>query len=173
LYYRLKCRVDIRVFHGNPRRRIETLRDRIQDSDTLADADRELLIEFSNELDFRRSEYFDSRHLKLLSHLTILAGESQRYDQDVLPGEHLRLADTLEDKAVTGQLVRWIHTSDAINSEETNRDYRVALRMFGEHVTNGEGKPDSIDIVSGSTPKNYQPMPDPRRCSRGTTISNR
>ncbi len=143
--------------------KIESLRDRIQASEHVADEDKELLIQFSDELYFLRSEYSYDRHHKLLSHLAILAGESVRYDHEQLPDEELTLAGALEDEAVTKGLVGWVHETDLINSEETNRDYRVALRMFGEHVTEGEGKPDSIEIVSASTPKNYDPAPDPAK----------
>lgn len=141
--------------------KVDSLRDRIEDSDAIDDEDRNLLLAFSDELFFLRNEYSYERHLKLLSHLTILSGESVRYDRDQLPD--LSLAAALEDEAETKAFVQWIHETPLINSEETNRDYRVALRMFGQHVTPGDDKPDSIEIISSTTPRNYDPAPDPAK----------
>lgn len=141
---------------------IETLRDRIQHSETIDEADKAALLEFSNELRFRRTDYSDHRHLKLLQHLTILAGDSKKYTQDALPG--VRLVDVLEDKEAAKTLVRWIHRH--YDNEETNRDYRVAIRRFAAMLTDGDPDdptelPPSIRQISATTSRNYNPMPDP------------
>jgi integrase len=140
---------------------IESLRDRITAAESLPDRDRELLLEFSDELDFRASEYSDERHQKLLNHLAILAGVSERYDDSQLPDTPLHRC--LEDEDATKDLVRWIHTTPLINSPETDKDYRIALRVFGNHVTDGDDPPPSIDIISATTPRDYDPSPDPSK----------
>jgi integrase len=141
------------------RRSIERLRTRIETSETITEPDREALTRFSREMEFRRSTYSPSRHVKLLQHCVLLAGDSQKYDPGDLPEPSL--SDALEDSEAAKDIVRWIHRH--YPNEETNRDYRVALRMFGEHATGGEGKPPSIEQISASTPRNYDPQPDPAR----------
>jgi hypothetical protein len=141
------------------RRSIERLRTRIETSETITEPDREALTRFSREMEFRRSTYSPSRHVKLLQHCVLLAGDSQKYDSGDLPEPSL--SDALEDSEAAKDIVRWIHRH--YPNEETNRDYRVALRMFGEHATGGEGKPPSIEQISASTPRNYDPQPDPAR----------
>ncbi|MFW6124921.1 MAG: hypothetical protein ACOC46_02125, partial [Pirellulales bacterium] len=54
------------------------------------------------------------------------------------------------------------------DNPETNRDYRVALRVFGKHVvdpedveTDDNGIPVSLAWVSSKTPKSYDPSPNP------------
>jgi len=146
----------------NTTEHIDTLRERIENSEKLAPADREALIEFSDELRFRASDYSNHRHLKLLRHCTILAGDSERYDPDELP-DH-RLVDALDDEEVAKDFVRWIHRT--FDSEETNRDYRVAIRRLAAHLSSGDpddtrNLPDSISQISATTSNNYEPMPDP------------
>lgn len=135
----------------DPRREIETLKDRIEDGerDIDSEADRERLLEFSERLDLLREEYGDHRHLKLLRHLTRIA-------------ENVRgLNDSLSDRDATEDIVRWIHST--YDNEETNRDYRVALRVFGKRVApDDDGDPPrSIDWVSSKTSRSYDPAPDP------------
>lgn len=115
---------------GNPRKEIETLCDRIDSGERGGDiVDREKLLAFSKRLDLLREEYSDHRHLKLLRHCARMAEN---------PGG---LSDALTDREATENVVRWIHTEyDPENggSHETNRDYRVALRVFGKRITEGE-----------------------------------
>jgi hypothetical protein len=85
---------------------IAPLRERITSSDVVDDRDRELLLQFSDELQFRQSEYSDHRHRKLLQQLALLAGVSERYDADELPDT--ALADALKNEAATKNLVRWV-----------------------------------------------------------------
>lgn len=133
----------------DPRERIERLREeRIPDSEDLADGDREVLREFSDELFLRKAEYSDHRHEKLLRHCVRMA--------EAVGG----LASALDDRDQAEELVRWINRE--YDNEETNRDYRVALRVFGKHMTEGSEPPESIEWVSGQTSRNYDPKPDPR-----------
>lgn len=144
---------------GNPRKGIETLRERIEDNERGGEAeDQEKLIEFSDRLWLKREDYGSHRHLKLLRHCTRMAEN---------PGG---LADALTDRNAAENIVRWIHaTYDPENggSHETNRDYRVALRVFGRRATdegvenNPENPPASIAWISSKTSRNYDPAPDP------------
>ena len=129
------------------RSKVGSLRQRIQESDDISDADRELLLAFSDRLDLLKSEYSDHRHEKLLRHCVRLAQE--------VGG----LSDALEDRTVAEDIVRWINRE--YDNEYTNHDYRTALRMLGEHVTDGEGKPPSIEWIPSGTSNSHDPVPDP------------
>ena len=133
----------------DPGTQIKNLRDRIQTSDEISDADRDALIDFSDELYLLQTKYSDHRHLKLLSHCTNMA--------EKVGG----LARALDDREATEELVRWINQS--YDNVETNRDFRVAIRVFGRRVTDEEGDepPNSIDWVPSGTPRNYDPAPKP------------
>ena len=133
-----------------PRQEVERLKERIQNGERDIDdeADREQLKEFSRQLELRKEEYGDHRHLKLLRHLTRIA--------EKVGG----LADALEDKKAAEDIVQWINTT--YDNEETNRDYRVALRVFGKRVAPDDGDPpSSIDWISSKTSRDYNPTPDP------------
>jgi integrase len=134
-----------------PRQEVERLKERIQNDERDIDdeADREQLIEFSRQLDLRKEEYSDHRHLKLLRHLTRIA--------ENVGG----LADALEDKKAAEDIVQWINTT--YDNEETNRDYRVALRVFGKRVAPDDDgdPPGSIDWISSKTSRDYNPTPNP------------
>jgi integrase len=138
---------------------LDTVVESIRNSDMLAEADRERLLEFNRAVRRQRSTIGAARRLKYLKHLRIMGGHSARVAQDELPKE--RLVDALEDDAVVDHFLDWIH--DRYSNEETNRDMRQALRAFGEHATEGDGKPDSIAVISASTPRNYDPKPDPAK----------
>ena len=134
---------------GDPGSQIETLRERIETSEEIAAADREALLDFSDELYLLQTEYGDHRHLKLLRHCTRIA-------------EHVGgLADALKDRDAAEEIVRWINRT--YDNEETNRDYRIALRVFGRRTADGNGDdpPDSIKWVPSGTPRNYDPAPNP------------
>ena len=88
----------------DPATQIENMRERIRESDDISDADRKVLLEISDELYLLQQQYSDYRHLKLLSHCTNMA--------EKVGG----LADALEDRDATEELVRWI------NQTYDNRD---------------------------------------------------
>ena len=127
---------------------VRALRDRIETTDDLDDADREALLEFSDELWLLKTTYSDARHEKLLRHLTRMA--------ENVGG----LATTLTERDPAEEITRWINAE--YDNEETNRDYRVALRVFGRRMTPGEEPPESIDWIPSGTSRNYNPQPDPR-----------
>lgn len=131
----------------NFRSHIENLQERARTSEKISDADGELLIDFSDQMDLLQSEYTDSRHKKLLGNCVRLA--------ENVGG----LAEALEEKSAAEDIVRYINRT--YDNEESNRDYRISLRMFGEHVTEGDGKPDSIEWIPSTYSRNYDPAPDP------------
>lgn len=136
---------------------IERLRVRIEQSDELESADAEALIEFSDELYMLSTEYSDHRHEKLLRHCTRMA--------ERVGG----LAAALEDRDAAEKLVRWINRT--YENEETNRDYRVALRVFGRRATDaGADGPDSppgtLDWIPSGTSSTYDPAPEPAKMLR-------
>ena len=142
---------------NNPRHELSTLRNRIENGTRDIDdpTDQEVLLKFSNRLNLLREQYGAYRHLKLLRHCTRMA--------ENVGG----LADALEDREAAEAIVRWINTEydpgDPMTdvSEETNRDYRVALRVFGKRVTDEDGLPDSLAWVTATYSNSYDPTPDP------------
>lgn len=138
----------------NPGAQLENLKERIELSEEIADADRELLVEFDKRLDLLAQEYSDYRHLKLLRHMTIVA---ENCDDGVL-------AQALEDRAACEEIVAWINST--YSNEETNRDYRSALRVFSKRVTPGDDWPESVAWVPTNTSSDYDPTPDPREMLR-------
>ncbi|WP_226024009.1 hypothetical protein [Halomicrobium salinisoli] len=127
----------------NADRRIENLQDRFERGEGMSKADQEVLQAFDSRLALLGSQYGKERREKLLRHGVRIA--------EVVGG----LADALDDKRAAEDIVRWIH--DTYDSEESNRDYRVAFRMFGKHVSDGDEIPDSISWVSAITSKDYNP----------------
>lgn len=105
------------------------------------------MICFSDRLELLRNEYTDHRHEKLLRHCTRLA-------------EHAgSLSDALEDREEAEDILRWINRN--YENPNTNVDYRVAFRVFGKRVTEGDEVPESISWISTSMPRSYDPSPDP------------
>ena len=131
----------------DPRRAIDRLRDRCRDQPDISEADAEAVLSFSDRIDLLGSEYSDRRHAFFMKRLVNIA-------QNVGG-----LVDALEDRDAAEDIVRWIHAE--YDNPETNKDYRTSLRMFGEHSTDGEGKPVSIEWVPSGYPSNYDPAPDP------------
>lgn len=129
------------------RANVESLRERIQDSEKLSEEDREVLLEFSDTLYLLKSEYTDYRHEKLLRHCTRMAEE--------VGG----LADALEKREVAEAIVRWINKT--YSNENTNHDYRTAVRIFGKRITDGDEIPDSIAWIPSGTSNSYDPVPNP------------
>ncbi|PSQ27536.1 integrase [Halobacteriales archaeon SW_10_68_16] len=139
---------------ANPETQLENLRDRIEENDEISADDREALEEFDKELVLRSKEYSTYRHLKLLRHVTIIA--------ENVGG----LNDALIDRKAVKDIVAWIHRT--YENEETNQDYRVALKVFGRKVTDDgvandpEQPPVSMYWVSSTKSENYDASPDKR-----------
>lgn len=140
-----------------PQEQVEALRDKVSSGERGgSDVDRDLLIDFSNELKLLREQYGWLRHRKLLRMNT-------RMSENV---DGIDLADCLEDRDATETLVRWIHdTYDLHDKPDTNRDYRVAVRVLGRRVTDDgvegpETPPESIAWVTTEMANDYDPSPD-------------
>ena len=132
---------------SNQRQQIENLRERIEESDAITADDRELLLAFSDRMELLKSEYTDYRHNKLLRHTTRIA--------ENVGG----LSDALEDRDATEDIVRWINRT--YDNEYTNHDYRTALRVFAQRVTDAEGIPATVEWVPSGTSNSHDPVPDP------------
>ncbi|ELZ92648.1 site-specific integrase [Haloferax sulfurifontis] len=126
---------------------LEALRARIRDSEELTDEDRDVLIAFSDEMYLLSSTYSNHRHEKLLRHCTRIGEE--------VGG----LADALQTEEAAKEIVRWINRT--YENEETNRDYRIALRVCARRTTEGDEIPESVGWVPSGTSKNYDPAPKP------------
>ncbi|GAB3415816.1 tyrosine-type recombinase/integrase [Haloparvum alkalitolerans] len=144
------------------RSRIENLRTRIktrsslsddepeeEDAPTIAEDDANKLLEFSKQLDLLNSEYSDYRHEKLLRHCTIMAEQ--------IGG----VADALESREDAERVVAWINTERNTEdySEETNQDYRIALRIFGKRTLKLDEVPDTLAWIPTGTSNSYDPVP--------------
>ncbi|MFB6302044.1 MAG: hypothetical protein ABEH78_04205 [Haloferacaceae archaeon] len=122
---------------ASPREEIEALREQIEDSPDIGDADAKRLLEFSDRLD---EEKRDRRHEKFLRHCTRIAEE---VDDGLL-------AASLEDREAAEEIVDWIF--EAWDNEDVNRNFRVTLRVYGKLVSEGDDElPPSIGWVPTHT----------------------
>lgn len=149
------------------KRAIATLRKKLRNGERAGcERDRELLLEFSDELKLLREDYGHGRHEKLLRHLVRTSELADVCLHETLVKE--REGDPEDEetfnvaKDASKVVVRWIHDTYDIEegSQETNRDYRLAFRQFGRHVTRGDEIPDTQEWVSAKTSRNYSPEPD-------------
>ncbi|SFR41805.1 Phage integrase family protein [Halogeometricum rufum] len=150
-----------------PKRAIETLRDKLESDDRGGcDRDRELLVDFSDELRLRREDYGHHRHEKLLRHCVRMSEHAEACLHATLVRERDGDPDDEETfyaaKDAAKDVVGWIHETYDVEdgSQETNRDYRVAFRLFGKHITRGDEIPDTHDWISTKTTRDYDPAPD-------------
>ena len=131
----------------DPNKAVEKLRKRAQNSEQITKEDSDALIRFSDRLWLLKSEYGGFRHEKLLRECIRMAEQ--------VGG----LADALENRESAESIVRWIHRE--YDNQETNRDYRTALRMFGKRVTPTEELPESLAWIPTGYNRNYDPKPRP------------
>lgn len=137
----------------SPEVQLENLRERIDTADDITEKDREALLAFDDALTLLNSNYSTYRHVKLLRHVTILAERVGRIDA------------ALTDREAAEEIVRWINRN--YDNEETNQDYRVALKVFGRRVTDDgvrndpDEPPASLDWIPSGTSNNYDPAPEP------------
>jgi integrase len=123
---------------------------------SVSDADAQALLEMSDEIHLLgQARYSTQRHEFLLRRGLRIA--------KAVGG----LADALEDRDAAEDIVRWINT-EYTDSAETNKDYRVTLRVFGGLVSDGpaDERPPSIAWVPGGYPSNYDPAPKPEQMFR-------
>jgi integrase len=133
----------------SPEVQLENLRERVEAAEDMDEDDRDALLAFDDALTLLNSNYSTYRHVKLLRHVTILAERVGGIDA------------ALTDREAAEAIVRWINRN--YDNEETNQDYRVALKVFGRKVTdeNGTDPPDSLDWIPSGTSRNYDPAPEP------------
>ena len=132
---------------NRPQASLDRLRDRIEESGDLSDDDRKVLQDFDQRLSLLNTEYSTQRQEKLLRHCTIIAEE--------VGG----LADSLTDRDAAEDILAWINRN--YDNPETNKDYRIAFRVLAKRVTDGSETPESVDWVPSSTPRSYNPKPNP------------
>ncbi|ELY96555.1 phage integrase [Natrialba chahannaoensis JCM 10990] len=149
----------------DPKQGVETLREKLTTGDRGgSDVDRELLLEFSDELRLRREDYGHYRHEKLLRHLVRMSehAETELHESILEDVEDVDDDTFYEAKDAAKVVVRWIHDTYDVEdgSQETNRDYRVAFRLLAKHVTRGDEIPDTHDWISTKTTRDYDPEPD-------------
>jgi len=135
---------------NDPATQLDNLVERIETSDDISAVDREVLLAFHDRLSLLAQQYSDYRHLKLLRHVTLVA---ERCETGLLSA-------ALEDRNAAETIVAWVNRE--FDNEETNRDYRSALRVFGKRVTDGDDWPDSLGWIPTNTSSDYDPTPDPR-----------
>lgn len=153
---------------------IERIRDRIRNPDPDEEgidpedyaADREHLLEMSRIMRRHRTGtrgWSDTRHYTVLQRLVIISWGGKKYDVENMHGTTLNAA--LEDKEAAGKIVDWIHAT--YDNEETNRDLRSALRVFGKVLTNEDptakdaSPPPSLEWIPSTTSGTYDPAPTP------------
>ncbi|KAB1192031.1 tyrosine-type recombinase/integrase [Haloferax sp. MBLA0076] len=151
----------------DPKQSVDTLRRKLRnDKRGGCTHDRELLLDFSDELRLLREDYGHYRHEKLLRHCVRISEHADACLHETLVTE--REGDVEDDetfyeaKDAAKTVTRWIHDTYDIEdgSQETNRDYRVAFRLFAKHVTRGDEIPETHKWISTKTSRNYQPEPD-------------
>jgi hypothetical protein len=132
----------------DPGRELETLREKLKNGDRGGnEEDRELLLDFDRAMRLIRSEVGEHRSLKLLRHATRISEEAGG------------LAQALEDRGAAEEIKIWIE--ETYENEETNRDYRMALRMVGKRTGDDDEIPDSLAWIPTGTSNDYDPRPDP------------
>jgi integrase len=144
----------------NPHDRLDRLHAAIESANDLPERDRELLLRFDDRITLQ--QYSAQRREKLLRHCKILAGVTDT-DSGGAPDDtpDVSLGAVLEDEAAARTMARWINRT--YDNEETNRDYRIALRVFAKHITDGDEVPDSVAWVPSGTSRSYDPTPDPAK----------
>jgi len=163
----------------DPHAEIETLRNRLRSGDRYVqyDADRDHLIQMSDNIRLTPSEIGDHRHLKLLRHCSriaqlVEAPHPEDFDDDeadwiddhddveqVLEKQGI-LGAALDYRAVAEQIVRWIHSE--YENEHTNQDYRTAIRSFGRYRLKREEPPETLAWIPTGTSNDFDPTPSRR-----------
>jgi len=132
---------------------INRLRERCQESEDIAPPDAEVLLEYSRELDaLGQAALGDATHEKYLMRLVKMAEE--------VGG----LAAALDDKDAAKKLNSWIN--DIYQNAESNKTARDSLRSFGDHASDGQGKPESIAWIPTGYRSNFNRRPDPAKMFR-------
>jgi len=138
---------------NNYRASISRLRERLRTSDDIVDDDADTLLQYSRDLDaLGHAALGDATHEKYLMRLVKMAEE--------VGG----LADALESTGAAKELTSWINQT--YQNPESNKTARDSLRSFGEHATEGQGKPESIEWIPTGYPSNFDRTPDASKMFR-------
>ncbi|MBV0900182.1 tyrosine-type recombinase/integrase [Haloarcula salina] len=136
---------------ADPSEEIQTLRERLESGERGgSDADRDRLLEMSDNMQLIPSEIGDHRQLKILRHCTRMSEEVDDLD----------LVDVLDDEEAAREVVRWIHRE--YDNEHTNQDYRTALRSFGRYVLGRDEPPETLAWIPTGTSNDFDPVPSER-----------
>jgi len=128
---------------------VANLVERIEHSDKIGDADRELLRRYNERIEPRvPQEMSVIRQRKVLRTLVNLARD------------HGGLADALEHREACEGLKAWI--DDTYPNEESNRDKRAVFKQFARTVTDGDDVPDAAAWLPTTYSSDYDSTPDPR-----------
>jgi integrase len=128
--------------------KLDTLQQSLKNGERdLTEDDREVLLTFDRKLTLLQTTYGAYRHAKLLRHCIIMA--------EANPGFH----EVPHDRDAAEDVVAWIHRT--YSNEETNRDYRSAIRVFGKRLTEGDDVPPTLSWIPTGTSSSYDPSPDP------------
>ena len=132
---------------------ISRLRERLRTSEDIEEDDAEVLLGYTHELDaLGHAAVGDPTHEKYLMRLVKMAEE--------VGG----LAAALDSAETAKEITGWINAT--YENPESNKAARDSLRSFGEHATDGEGKPESIEWVPTGYPSNFDRTPDPSKMYR-------
>jgi len=106
----------------------------------------------------------------------MMAGDSEKYSPDQLPEPDLvdMIGDTETEKKKAKRYVSWINGN--YDSEESKRDHRVALRMFGGTLLAGILKTRNHTVSNGSRPISRMTMiqfQTRRKCGGGMNTFSR
>lgn len=162
----------------DPKRQVELLRSQLESGERGgSEPDRTLALRFLRWMSRWQENYGDYRRAKLLRHIVITSeadltptlehfvdaqeaddsGVESDADTEALLEADGILGGAIKYRAVTNMVVDWINQNH--DNEETNRDYRQALRTFEMEMYNEDGIAPSISWVSSSYPRNYDPTP--------------
>lgn len=128
---------------GSPSERIDGLRRRIEESPDIGAADAAVLREFDDRLE----GVSERRHDRLLGYCVALA---EGADSGLL-------AAALDDREAAEALVEWVF--EAVENEEENRNFRVALRVLGKRLGDGDDLPPSIGWIPTSVTPEFDTDP--------------
>jgi site-specific recombinase XerD len=146
---------------------LERLKSQIITGDRGHPEDKDALLEFEDRLALLKTKYGFGRREKLLRHCTIIS-EGSRTDEDAdgnivhedpNGGKLTRIVEENDTEAAE-DLVRWIH--DNYDNPESNRDYRVAIRVFARRVLKLDDKadlPSAAAWIPATTDSGYDPTP--------------
>ncbi|KXB01075.1 hypothetical protein AKJ41_02855 [candidate division MSBL1 archaeon SCGC-AAA259O05] len=128
-------------------KKLEKLRKRISENSNLSPENEGLLQKFSR--DMKLENYSAGRNHKLTTHIKRIA-------------ENVDVKLEEAGKQEVKEMVEWIH--DQGFSPETERDYKVALRVFFKWLRNGDfgskNCPKEVSWISTSLKKRDQKLPN-------------